>query len=194
LSDDELRALWKAAEASGTFGAFVKVALLTAQRRAKVAGMRWADIDEQGVWTIPTVAREKGNAVAIKLPTMAREIIEAIPHLGENPHIFAGRGNACINGFSKSKLDFDKKLPAGTPAWQIHDLRRTARSLLARAGVRPDIAERVLGHAIPGVEGIYDRHRYDVEKADALAKLAALIDAIVHPQPNVIPLTRKETV
>jgi hypothetical protein len=55
--------------------------------------------------------------------------------------------------------------------------------------MRPDIAERVLGHTIGGVEGIYDRHEYSDEKADALARLAALIDAIVHPQPaKIVPL------
>ena len=50
---------------------------------------------------------------------------------------------------------------------------------MSRAGVRPDIAERVMGHAMGGVEGIYDRHRYTEEKGDALSKLAALIDSIV---------------
>ena len=63
-------------------------------------------------------------------------------------------------------------------SWVVHDLRRTARSLMSRAGVRPDIAERVLGHAISGVEGIYDRHDYRAEKAEALAKLAALVGDI----------------
>jgi hypothetical protein len=52
---------------------------------------------------------------------------------------------------------------------------------MSRAGVRPDIAERVLGRAIGGVEAIYDRHHYRDEKADALKRLAALVDNIVHP-------------
>jgi hypothetical protein len=61
---------------------------------------------------------------------------------------------------------------------------------MARAGVRPDIAERVLGHAIVGVAGTYDRHSYREEKADALARLAALIGNIVAPPPaNVVPMT-----
>jgi integrase len=38
---------------------------------------------------------------------------------------------------------------SGVTGWVIHDLRRTARSLMARAGIRPDVAERVLGHAFP---------------------------------------------
>lgn len=75
------------------------------------------------------------------------------------------------------------------PAWVLHDLRRTAKSLMARAGVRPDISERVLGHVIGGVEGVYDRHTYRDEKADALKRLAALIDSIVNPPAaNVIPI------
>ena len=52
---------------------------------------------------------------------------------------------------------------------------------MARAGVRPDIAERVLGHAIKGVEGIYDRHAYSEEKAHALRALAGLIERIINP-------------
>jgi integrase len=68
--------------------------------------------------------------------------------------------------------------------WVLHDLRRTAKSLMARAGVRPDISERVLGHAIAGVEGVYDQHSYDTEKADALQRLAALIETILNPPPT----------
>ena len=54
------------------------------------------------------------------------------------------------------------------PNWTLHDLRRTAKTLMVRAGVRPDISERVLGHVIAGVEGTYDRHSYADEKRDAL--------------------------
>ena len=60
--------------------------------------------------------------------------------------------------------------------------------------MQPDIAERVLGHAVASVEGVYDRHPYDDEKADALRRLAALIERIVNPPSgNVVPL-REEAV
>jgi hypothetical protein len=61
---------------------------------------------------------------------------------------------------------------------------------MSRAGVRPDIAERVMGHVIRGVAGVYDRHSYREEKADALRRLAVLIDGIVHPRENVTPMRR----
>ena len=50
---------------------------------------------------------------------------------------------------------------------------------MASAGVSSEHAERVLGHAIVGVEGVYDRHHYRDETADALSRLARLITQIV---------------
>src|SRR4029078_13015525 len=103
----------------------------------------------------------------------------------------AGRAGAVMHFSSPRKQELDQKL-GDVPHWTLHDLRRTARSLMSRAGVRPDIAERVLGHAITGVEGVYDRHLYDTEKAEALAKLATLVERIVHPPAgNVMALPTK---
>ncbi len=80
------------------------------------------------------------------------------------------------------------------PNWTLHDLRRTARSLMSRAGVTPHTAERVLGHTIKGVEGTYDRHPYDPEKAHALEVLAALVERIVNPPEggNVVHMQPRE--
>jgi integrase len=182
LSDDEIRAFWKAAEASGTFGALVRLLLLTAQRLAKVASMRWQDISLDGVWTIPTEPREKGTPGELVLPDVAIQIIRSQTRFAHNPYVFAGSGDGPFNSFGRSKQALDANLPKGMSHWTLHDLRRTARSLMSRTGVRPDIAERVLGHALQGVEAVYDRHAYKDEKADALRRLAALIEGIVHPK------------
>jgi integrase len=187
LTDDELRTVWEAAETAGPFGAAVRLCLLTAQRKSKVFKMRWDEI-EDGEWSIPKDPREKDNAGILVLPDMAHSIIEAQPRFADNPYVFAGRTDGPINGMSKCKARLDRT--SGVNGWQLHDLRRTARSLQSRAGVRPDIAERVLGHAIGGVEAVYDRHSYKAEKADALARLAALIDGIVHPRDNVTAMIK----
>lgn len=186
LDDDEIRRVWSAAEQGGTFGAFVRLALLTAQRRDKLASMKWIEIVD-GEWRMATEAREKGTAGALVLPDAALAIIESQPRLASNPYVLSGRAGGAYNGFSRGKRDFDRKAKVGQP-WVIHDLRRSARSLMSRAGVRSEIAERVMGHVIAGVEGVYDRHSYRDEKADALARLARLIDSIVNPTANVIPL------
>lgn len=193
LNDDEIRALWAATEDMGTFGALARMLLLTAQRRDKVATMR-RDHVVDGEWRIPSEHREKGNAGNLRLPQLALDIIAKQPRIAGNPYVFGvGGGKGHFNSHSQRKEELDKKLaevPLDMTGWVLHDLRRTSRSLLSRAGVRPDISERVLGHAIPGVEGVYDRHSYDQEKADALNRLATLIDTIVHPPEGKVVTLR----
>jgi integrase len=189
LSDDELRAVWR--RASGTFGGFVRLLLLTGQRKDKVAKLGWDDLTAEGVWIIKTDPREKGNAGELVLPQVALDIISAQPRLAGNPYVFAGRRGLPMMNFAQRKDSFCAKLPP-MPQWGLHDLRRTARSLMSRAGVSRDVAERVLGHAMDGVEGVYDRHEYKEEKAHALRALAGLIDNIVNPPAdNVLSLSAR---
>jgi hypothetical protein len=75
--------------------------------------------------------------------------------------------------------------------WQLHDLRRTMRTGLGKIGVQPHVAELVLNHVKRGVEGIYDRHKYQREIGDALARWAARIMALVENRPsNIVPMAR----
>jgi integrase len=179
LTDDEIRALWKTAN-GGTFGAMVKILLLTAQRREKVVTMKWDDLVD-GEWRIASEPNEKSNARILKLPQVVLGIINGQPPMGGNPYVFAaGKGSGPFNSFSQRKEELDAKLKKMEP-WVLHDLRRTARSLMSRAGVNSDIAERVLGHAIPGVRGVYDQHAYEDEKAEALQRLAQLVGTIINP-------------
>src|SRR5215831_7823799 len=199
LNDDELRLVWGVAGQQRTYGALVRMLLLTAQRLDKVLTMKWTDIsplkwpsNTPPVWTLPTDPREKGNIGAVELPAAALAVLDTPPRYASNPYVFAGRGQRHMSASGMFKAKFDAKLPADMPNWRLHDLRRTARSLMSRAGVRPDIAERVLGHAIDGVEGIYDRFEYADQKADALRRLASLIDSIVNPRAKVVPMAKRK--
>jgi integrase len=135
LDQDEIRAVWKAADQMGTYGAILKTLLLTTQRRAKVATMKWDDLDGDE-WTIATQEREKGNAGTLRLPQMALDIINAQPRLAYNPFLFgAATGKGHLNSWTQRKGEIDAKLPRGMPDWTLHDLRRTARSLMADCDV-----------------------------------------------------------
>ena len=85
LNDDEIRAVWQAAESQpGAFAAIVRLCLLTAQRSRKVAAMKWEDI-EAGVWSVPKEAREKDTGGALALPSAALAIIDAQPRFASSP-------------------------------------------------------------------------------------------------------------
>jgi len=175
LSDMEIRALWQALmEIPYPFGPFTQLLLLTAQRRDEVANMRWNEIDGD-LWTIPRERYKSGKANTVPLTEQGLIILATLPRSGE--YVFTTTGHTPISGFSKAKAMIDRA--SGVMDWRLHDLRRTARSLMSRAGISSEISERVLGHAIPGVAGVYDRHSYVPEKRDAVQKLAAEIARVV---------------
>jgi integrase len=179
LDDHELRAVWRVAEDGGAFGALLQLALLTGQRKAKLLGMRWSDISADGVWAIPVEVREKGNGGELVLPESALAILRRQPRVLGSDFVFPPASGAGEVSSSHGMLKIRAALPKNFPQFTIHDLRRSCRSLMSRAGVNSEHAERVLGHVIGGAEGIYDRHSYRDEKRIALEKLAALIAEIV---------------
>jgi integrase len=193
LNDDEIRAVWGAASAkdAGAFGSLVRFLLLTGQRKDKVLTVRWSDIAPDGTWTIRTEPREKGNPGRLSLSEAAHAIIKAMPRFAGNPHVFAGtdKGHKIFSQSYKRVLD----KACGVTGWRLHDLRRTARSLLSKAGARPDVAELCLGHVVGGVKEVYDRYNYAAEMAEALRRLEALIEIILAGGPtDDIPALRKQ--
>jgi len=188
LSDDELRVIWAAAEAfPGPFGYFVRFTLLTATRRGEAARARFSEISD-GEWLIPAARYKSGVDHLIPLSAAARGVLATIPRISGSDFIFTVDGRRPLGDFSGLKRRFDAV--CGVGGWRIHDLRRTARSLMSRAGVASDHAERCLGHVIGGVRGVYDRHEFREEKARAFEALAAQVDRILNPQANVVALAR----
>ena len=183
LSDDELRRVWSAAGEMGQFGAFVRLLLLTAQRRDKVAHTALGRYRRQRSFGRSALRNaRKGNPGTAATAQARSRHHPGAAALRRQPicvrRARTGHALCCRNSDSKIEASMQS---SGVTDWRLHDLRRTARSLMSRAGVLSEHAERVLGHAIDGVEGIYNRHDYDAEKADALRKLAALVERIVSP-------------
>jgi integrase len=189
LNDDELRAIWRAAERfPGPFGYFVRYILLTAARRTEAARMADGELSN-GDWIIPAARYKTKADHIIPLSQAAKDFLTTVPRVEGVEWIFTS-GTKPIRGFQKYKFAFDNA--CGVTDWVLHDLRRTSRSLLSRAGINADIAERCLGHAIPGVRATYDRHAYHAEKKQAFEALAVQIERIVNPCDNVIPLRSPE--
>jgi integrase len=189
LDDDEIRILWRVAEEGGAFGALLQLALLTAQRKAKLLQMRWSDVSD-GVWSVPNEKREKGAGGALVLPKLALAILRRLPRVHGSDLVFVPANGAGKMSSSHGMLKVRAALPKDFPQFTIHDLRRTARSLMSRAGANAEHSERVLGHVIGGIEGVYDRHPYRDEKQIVLQKLAALLTQIIGGKPSdkIVPM------
>jgi integrase len=195
LDDQEIRDLWEALDtlsgkAPACFPLFVRTLFRTATRLRMSSDMTHDEIEGRD-WTVPG-KRNKGGLEHVVPLTDA-----VIPLLGARRSGFvfsSDGGKTAFKGFSKSKAALDLRLAEIRKAagrspmkpWVFHDLRRTARSLMARAGVPSDHAEKVLGHVVQGVRGTYDRHEYRDEKLDALEKLGALVERILKPGERVV--------
>ena len=126
----------------------------------------------------------------LPLPQLALDIIEEQRRANpDSPFAFAPARGSIVGKLARQKEAFEAAHPM--PRWTIHDLRRTARSLMAAAHVETMHAELVMGHKQRGIVALYDRHDYLTEKGDALARLAQRLADIVTPPPENVTRLRR---
>ena len=146
LNDAELAAVWKTANANGPFPALVRFLLLTAARREEAARMRWDEISDS-IWTLPAGRNKTGVELIRPLSTAAQSILARQPRIVGCPFIFTANGRNPFGGFSRRKRRFDQQ--CGVTGWTLHDLRRTARSLMSCAGCRWIMPNDALATSFP---------------------------------------------
>lgn len=198
LDDREIVLMWNGSDELGwPFGPIAKLLLLTAQRESEVAGMRWSEIDfEKAVWKIPATRAKNAKAHTVALSPLAIEVINAVPNQGDL--LFSKTGKTAASGFSNAKERLNAFMSAGSdapiPRWVWHDLRRTATTGLARLGIAPHIADKILNHStgtIRGVAAVYNQHAYLDERKAALDVWARFVEGLVRPTPTnnvVVPI------
>jgi integrase len=172
LTDEELAAVWRAAE-NDPYGPIVQLLILTGQRRGEVAGMRWSELDlDAALWTLPRERVKNDRRHEVPLSRQAVAIIKQVPRVSDSvfglkePH----------NGLQRAKERI------GVEAWTLHDLRRTTASGLAKLGVSLAVVEKVLNHvsgSFAGIVSVYQRHEFAEEKRAALQQWADHVERLV---------------
>ena len=202
LADADIAALWAELDRrqEEPLSWAMKLALVTAQRRGSVVTARWEDIDlNQRLWTIPR-GNVKGSRAAhvVPLSSLAIEVLDALrTRTGGLPVLFPGQQmDQSPHPRSLSRYAQIAMKAAGLPNARTHDLRRSAATLMGRAGVSTADIKSVLGHSGGGdVTLIYDRFDRLPERAAALERLAdALRQACRLPgrrTADVVPLRRE---
>jgi len=197
LSDAELVEIWQAC-GNDDYGRIVRLLFLTAQRRGEVGGMQWTELDTAAeCWTLPSARTKNHRDHVVPLVPAAFALLP--PQRDECDFIF-GDGprqkddkHQGFSGWSKSKAALDARILAARkkgnkdakplPHWTVHDLRRTAATVMAdQLGVLPHVIEAILNHVSghrAGVAGVYNRARYQAEMRDALEHLADHLARIV---------------
>jgi integrase len=212
LSDDELKAIWKAATAmQWPFGPIVLLLLLTGQRREEVAGMRWSELNlDFKLWVLPRDRVKNDTEHVVPLSETAVEIIKSLPRVKNVDFLFSTTGCGPVSGFSKAKdrldglAEYNFLQARGQPVpsfdewrktrsrkvaitdWRFHDIRRTVASGMAKLKIALPVAEKVLNHvsgSFGGIVGVYNHYEYDDEKRSALEAWARFVTALVSDKP-----------
>lgn len=201
LTNDEIKALWGCLDLERTDIDIYRVTklalraiLLAGQRPGEVARMRWDELAGEW-WTIPKERSKNGEENRVPVLPMLAEIIETAKiYSSDSPFVFRSshgeNRSVTVGALANALRRHRPELGITGNPYTPHDLRRTVRTRLAEIGVADIVAERVLGHKLQGVLGIYNRHSYDVEKRQALASWERRLQGILGlsgPSNNVIP-------
>lgn len=164
LSDDELKAIWLASDKlSYPAQEIIRLLILTGQRRDEVRELHSREIDRRMKnWVIPAERYKTRRSHLVPLSPAALALCG-----DRKGFAFSLGGERAFGNLQKPKRTLDKV--SGVSGWTLHDIRRTVRTGLSRLGIRPDIAERVIGHSVGGRLGeTYDLYSYRDEKLKAL--------------------------
>lgn len=176
LSDDELKAVWKA---SGTGSRLVvRLLILWGTRNAETCAVsrNWSN---EGVLTIPGEYTKNGRDHAIPLLPLAQAILDDRPDTGE--HYFPGRhsNDTHLTAGALNRIKREVQEASGTKNWQLRDIRRTFRTNMARLKVPRDLCEVLINHAPEALDEIYDRYDHLDEKREALAKYEVFLSTLI---------------
>jgi integrase len=169
LDDEELtRVILAARQIGGPYGGIVEFLALTGQRREEVARLQWEELDlARRIWTIPKSRTKNAKAHVVHLSEQALSAVTRADRRGLL--VFSLLGTKPFQEFSRAKRVLDQL--SGVTGWRVHDLRRTCVSGMARLGVAPHVADKILNHqtgTISGVAAVYQRHEFLAERRAAL--------------------------
>ena len=176
LNDKELaQVILGARKIGGPYGVIVELLALTGQRREEVAGLQRDELDlAHRVWTIPKQRTKNAKAHIVHLSNQSVAVLKRVDQRGPLP------GTKPFQDFSRAKRLLDQF--SGVAGWRLHDLRRTCVSGMARLGIPPHIADKILNHnagTISGVAAVYQRHEFLSERQEALERWGAHVTHIV---------------
>jgi integrase len=180
LDDDELaRVILAARQMGGPYGGLVELLALTGQRREEVAGLQWEELDlARRLWALPRSRTKNAKAHLVHLSEQSMAVLTRAE--GPGPYVFSLLGTKPFQEFSRTKRRLDEL--SGVTGWRLHDLRRTCVSGMARLGIAPHIADKILNHqagTISGVAAVYQRHDFLAERRTAVEKWGAHIGGVL---------------
>ena len=186
LSPDEIRLFLRAAIESNIrrqFKLALHLILLTMVRKSELLLARWEHVDfDAAEWHIPAEHSKTGKPHIVYLSRQSMEMFRELQALAGGSELVLPSRSSLVKPFAANALNDALKVSlAGQdiPAFTIHDLRRTASTLLHENGWPSDVVEKALNHTIGGVRGVYNRAEYEPQRREMLQFWADYIEQVL---------------
>ena len=188
LSPLELRVFFNALEQTATMPTLrlvVRFMLLTLVRKSEFVGATWDEVDfEKAVWTIPKERMKARRPHNVYLSQQALDILVAFKTcFGASSYLHPGRYETCspisaatLNRVIDATVKLIRYRGEEFEPFTVHDLRRTASTLLHEAGFNSDWIEKCLAHEQRGVRAVYNKAEYADQRMTMLQAWADMLD------------------
>ncbi|MDR0218235.1 MAG: site-specific integrase [Enterobacteriaceae bacterium] len=173
----------------------IKLCLLFGCRINELLKAKVDDFDyEKDIWVIPPTNHKTGRKtktpIIRPITSAAKELIEQAKelNLGSTYLFVVNDGEPFSRGsYTNMILTLNKKMSKyfdnSYTSWSIHDLRRTMRTGVSEL-TPPHVAEIMLGHKLPGIWQMYDKHTYLNEQREAYERWWDKLTKIVSRSPS----------
>ena len=202
LTPAEIHTFFKALEQTATMSTLrlaVKFMLLTLVRKTEFIEAKWDEVNfETAIWTIPKERMKAGRPHNVYLSQQALDILVAFKTcFSASSYLHPGRyetelpiSSATLNRVIDATVKVVHDRGEDFDPFTVHDLRRTASTLLHEAGFNSDWIEKCLAHEQRGVRAIYNKAEYAEQRRTMLQAWADMLDAWIKNSASVVPIRR----
>lgn len=202
LTPEEIGLFFRTLDAIGAMGTMkmaLKLVLITMVRKGEFTNATWDEIDfKKWTWTIPSDRMKGSRAHVIYLPKQAQDILVGLQMCaGGSEYLVPGRynfrkplSNAALNSLIDRTVKIINEDGENIQDFTVHDMRRTASTLLHEAGYPSDWIEKALAHEQKGVRAVYNKAEYARQRAYMLQQWADMIDSWIDGEhTDLIPFS-----
>ncbi|WP_097411284.1 tyrosine-type recombinase/integrase [Escherichia coli] len=202
LTPEEIGLFFRTLDAIGAMGTMkmaLKLVLITMVRKGEFTNATWDEIDfKKWTWTIPSDRMKGSRAHVIYLPKQAQDILVGLQMCaGGSEYLVPGRynfrkplSNAALNSLIDRTVKIINEDGEHIHGFTVHDMRRTASTLLHEAGYPSDWIEKALAHEQKGVRAVYNKAEYARQRAYMLQQWADMIDSWINGEhTDLIPFS-----
>ena len=202
LTPEEIGLFFRTLDAIGAMGTMkmaLKLVRITMVRKGEFTNATWDEIDfKKWTWTIPSDRMKGSRAHVIYLPKQAQDILVGLQMCaGGSEYLVPGRynfrkplSNAALNSLIDRTVKIINEDGEHIQGFTVHDMRRTASTLLHEAGYPSDWIEKALAHEQKGVRAVYNKAEYARQRAYMLQQWADMIDSWINGEhTDLIPFS-----